>query len=138
MKKPGKGITNIDTRLAINIRNLYRTVRDLFDDQKRVLILLYKFGPLTFTGLKRRLLKGGIYKEGNPIDEAERKLRVAGYVETEWHFGRDSDDKSIISLTAKGKWKARSILNQYKKLTSILTREEKEQLLALLEKLNNS
>lgn len=127
---------NVNGRLIIGLRDISHTMRVLYEgkgSQKRILIVLSEMGTITQRELTARL---GI--QPGSASEVIAKLERIGLVE------RSSSEKdrrtANVSLTEEGKRQAETALEQRKQrheeMFSALTQGEKEQLLALLEKVN--
>lgn len=127
---------NVNGRLVIGLRDISHTMRFLYEgrgSQKRVLIVLSEMGTTTQRELTRRL---GI--QPGSASEVIAKLENAGLVERS--SSQEDRRTANISLTGEGRRQARAALEQrqrrHEEMFSALTCEEKEQLLALLEKIN--
>lgn len=128
---------NINDRLVITLRDISHTMRSLYEgrgSQKRVLIVLSETGPITQRELTARL---GI--QPGSASEVIAKLEQAGLVIRSLS---ETDRRTAdIVLTEEGERRARTALEQRQRrhgeMFSALTDEEKERLLALLEKVNS-
>jgi DNA-binding MarR family transcriptional regulator len=128
---------NMDGRLVLDLLDISRTMRSLYEgrgSQKRVLIVLSETGTITQRELTARL---GI--QPGSASEVIAKLESAGLVE---RTASEEDRRTAnISLTEAGLRQAENALEQRKRrheeMFSILSEEEKERLLALLEKINS-
>lgn len=127
---------NINRKLVINLRDISHTMRFLYEgrgSQKRVLIVLSEVGAITQRELTQQL---GI--QSGSASEVIAKLEQTGLVV---RSPSETDRRTTnISLTEEGVRQARTALEQRKlrheEMFSVLTSEEKEQLLSLLEKVN--
>jgi len=127
---------NINRKLVINLRDISHTMRFLYEgrgSQKRVLIVLSEAGTITQRELTQQL---GI--QSGSASEVIAKLEQTGLVV---RSPSETDRRTTnISLTEEGARQARTALEQRKlrheEMFSVLTGEEKEQLLYLLEKVN--
>ena len=125
---------SINDRLIISLRDLYHTMRSLYEgkaSQKRILIILNGSGAITQRDLTQRL---GI--QPGSASEILSKLEGSGWVvRTQNESDRRTTD---ISLTDSGREIAEEALKQRRKrheeMFSCLSGEEKQELLSLLEK----
>ncbi len=123
-------------KLVINLRDLGHTLRALSEgrgSQKRILTVLLETGPITQRELTQRL---GI--QPGSASEVIAKLENAGLVtRKESEEDRRTAD---IALTEEGERQAEEAKAQragrHGEMFAVLTEEEKAQLLALLEKVN--
>lgn len=128
---------DMNGKLIINLRNISHTMRFLYEgkgSQKRILIVLLQAGRITQRVLTERL---GI--QPGSASEVIAKLEHAGLIVRTASTGdRRTTD---ISLTEEGKKQAAIASaqrdNRHAQMFSCLSEEEKGQLLALLEKVNN-
>ena len=128
---------NMEGKLVLALLDISRTMRSLYEgrgSQKRVLIVLSETGTITQRELTARL---GI--QPGSASEVIAKLESAGLVE---RTDSEEDRRTAnISLTENGLRQAEDALKQrslrHEEMFSILSGEEKEQLLALLEKINS-
>ena len=128
---------NIDGKLVLGLLDISRTMRSLYEgrgSQKRILIVLSETGTITQRELTARL---GI--QPGSASEVIAKLENAGLVE---RTASEEDRRTAnISLTEDGLRQAENAMEQRKRrhteMFSHLSGEEKEQLLALLEKVNS-
>lgn len=139
-KKKGKQIlsppSNIDGTLIRNIRDISHTMRSLFEgrgSQKRVLIVLLETGPITQRALTQRL---GI--QPGSASEVLSKLENAGLI---CRTASENDRRTTdISLTEDGRQQAAIAKEQrdrrHQEMFSCLSSGEKQELLALLERIN--
>lgn len=127
---------NIDNKLIMNLRDLGHMIRFLFEgkgSQKRILIILYEAGSMTQRELTERL---GV--QPGSASEVIRKLENAGLIlRKQSQTDRRTTD---IQLTESGQTEAEKAVRQrqirHQEMFSCLSIEEKEILLALIEKLN--
>lgn len=130
------GFLDTDNKLIINLRDLGHMLRFLFEgkgSQKRILILLSETGGMTQRELTEKL---GI--QSGSVSEVLGKLESAGLIRrTLSEADRRTTD---IRLTFAGQDQAEEAVEKrrqrHKEMFSCLSREEKETLLRLLEKLN--
>ena len=123
-------------RLIINFRDINHTMRALSEgrgSQKRILIILLEVGTLT-----QRELTEWLGIQPGSASEVLAKLEKSGLIlRTESPSDRRTTD---ISLTEQGKKMAKEAADQRKirqeQMFGNLTEDEKDTLLALLEKLN--
>ena len=128
---------NMEGKLVLALLDISRTMRSLYEgrgSQKRVLIVLSETGTITQRELTARL---GI--QPGSASEVIAKLESAGLVE---RTDSEEDRRTAnISLTENGLRQAEDALKQrslrHEEMFSILSGEEKEQLLALREKINS-
>lgn len=127
---------DVNGKLVINLRDISHTMRDLAEgrgSQKRILILLLETGPITQQKLTQRL---GI--QPGSASEVIAKLENAGLLtRTESEADRRTVD---ITLTEEGSRQAEEARAQrdgrHREMFSVLSQEERAQLLGLLEKVN--
>lgn len=127
---------DVDNKLIMNLRDLGHMIRFLFEgkgSQKRVLIILHETGSMTQRELTERI---GI-RPGS-ASEVIGKLENAGLIQrTPSSTDRRTTD---IQLTPLGRIQAEEAARQrqirHREMFSCLSAEEKDTLLALLEKLN--
>lgn len=127
---------DLNNKLILNLRNLGHVIRFLYEgkgSQKRILIILLETGGMTQRELTERL---GI-KPGS-ASEVIGKLESAGLIlRTPSKTDRRTTD---IQLTPSGQTKAEDAAGQrkmrHREMFECLSAEEKDTLLALLEKLN--
>lgn len=127
---------NINGKLIINLREISHTMRSLYEgkgSQRRVLMLLRKAGTITQRELTARL---GI--QSGSASEVIAKLENTGLVTRALS---ETDRRTAdISLTEEGGRQADAAMEQrqqrHEEMFSVLTEEEKAQLLSLLEKIN--
>lgn len=127
---------DINGRLIIGLRDVSHTMRALYEgkgSQKRVLMVLCETGTITQRELTQRL---GI--QPGSASEVIAKLEHAGLVQ---RSASEQDRRTAdISLTETGRQQARYTLQQrqqrHEEMFSALSDAEKEQLVALLEKVN--
>lgn len=125
-----------DNKLIINLRDLGHVLRSLYEgrgSQKQILILLYESGVITQGELTRWL-----QIQPGSVSEVVGKLEHAGLIErTKNQSDRRTTD---IHLTEEGRIRAEEAARQRKhrhqEMFSCLSAKEKEELLALFEKLN--
>ena len=123
-------------KMIINLRDISHTMRALSEgrgSQRRILILLLEVGTMTQRRLTERL---GI--QPGSASEVIAKLEKGGLItRTENEVDRRTTD---IVLTDEGKSLAKEAFEQrrtrHEEMFSCLTEEEKNTLLALLEKVN--
>lgn len=131
-----KEYNNINDRLIMNLRDLGHTIRSLYEgkgSQKQILIILLKSGCITQRELTERT---GV--QPGSASEVIGKLEAAGLIRrTPSRTDRRTAD---VELTEEGRVQAKEALKQrqsrHQEMFSCLSPEEKEQLLALAEKLN--
>lgn len=128
---------DINDELIIHLRDLSHTMRSMYEgrgSQKRVLMVLDEIGgSMTQRELTERL---GI--QPGSASEVIAKLESGGCVQ---RFPNETDRRTVqITLTETGKELAgdarKRRAHRHAQMFSCLSREEKEQLLALLEKVN--
>lgn len=127
---------SIDNKLIRNLRDVSHTIRFLYEgkgSQKNILILLNETNGMTQSKLTKRL---GILP--GSASEVIKKLESAGLIE---RAPNSSDHRKVdIQLTQSGKVLAQEAALQREKrhqeMFSCLSTEEKNSLLALVEKLN--
>jgi len=127
---------NMDGKLAISLRDISHTMRSLYEgkgSQKRILIVLSETGTITQRELTARL---GI--QSGSASEVIAKLEHTGFVSRSLS---ETDRRTAnISLTEEGRRQAQAAIDdrvrRHKEMFSVLTGEEKQQLLSLLEKVN--
>lgn len=126
----------INDRLIINLRDISHTMRSLYEgkcSQKRILMIMNDMGETTQTELTERL---GVRSAS--VSEVVRKLEKAGNVIR--RQGEYDHRTVILSLTDSGKELALQAKEQrerrHEEMFSCLTDDEKDCLLALLEKIN--
>lgn len=127
---------DINNKLIMNLRDLGHTIRFLYEgkgSQKQILMILLKAGSITQRELTERI---GI--QPGSASEVIGKLEAAGLIlRTPSQSDRRTTD---VELTQEGRIQAKEALRQRKKrhqeMFSCLSDEEKEELLALAEKLN--
>lgn len=128
---------DLNEKLIINLRDISHTMRFLYEgkgSQKRILIVLLETGKITQRALTKRL---GI--QPGSASEVIAKMENAGLiVRTASTQDRRTTD---ILLTEKGKKQAIEAKEKrnrrHEQMFSCLLKEEKIQLLMLLEKVNN-
>lgn len=128
---------NIEDELILNLRNLGRVMRSLYEgreSQKRILIILREAGGMTQAQLTQRL---GI-QQGS-ASEVIRKLDSAGMI---CRIKNSADKRTVdISLTELGQKTADIAVSQrkqrHKEMFSCLTEQEKEELRRITEKINS-
>lgn len=127
---------DVNGKLVISLRDVSHTMRSLYEgkgSQKRVLMVLRETGTVTQRELTRRL---GI--QPGSASEVIAKLEHAGLVRRT--ASKEDRRTADISLTDEGVRQAERALEQrqrrHEEMFSVLTREEKEQLFSLLEKVN--
>ena len=123
-------------KIILNFLNINRTLHFLYEgkaSQKRILIILSEVGAITQQRLTERL---GIMP--GSASEILAKLEKSGLItRTE-----NPDDRRTanITLTAEGHALAEESLkqrqNRHKEMLSCLSKDEKKELLSLLEKIN--
>lgn len=127
---------DMDKKLIINLRDLGHVIRFLYEgkgSQKRILIILHETGGMTQRELTERM---GV--QPGSASEVIGKLESAGLIQRK----RSQTDRRTtdIELTETGRIRAEEAVEQRKKrhleMFSCLSAEEKESLLALVEKLN--
>ena len=124
-------------KMIINFRDISHTMRALSEgrgSQRRILIMLLEAGTIT----QRRLTEGLGIQPGS-ASEVLAKLEKGGLItRTASSADRRTTD---IALTDQGKSMAQEALRQrqtrHEEMLSVLTEEEKNTLLSLLEKVNN-
>ena len=124
-------------KMIINLRDISHTMRALSEgrgSQRRILIMILEAGTITQRRLTERL---GI--QPGSASEVLAKLEKGGLItRTESATDRRTTD---IALTDQGKSMAEEAFRQrqtrHEEMLSVLTEEEKNTLLSLLEKLNN-
>ena len=129
-------VSDIQNKLVINLRDLGHTLRSLFEgrgSQKHILIVLRESGPITQRELTEKL---GI-KPGS-ASEVIGKLEAAGLI---CRVPSDTDRRTMdIRLTEEGRVQAEEAAakrqGRHQEMFSCLSAEERETLLALLEKLS--
>lgn len=127
---------DIDNKLIMNLRDVGHTIRFLYEgkgSQKQILMTLLKTGIIT----QRELTEKTGVQPGS-ASEVIGKLEAAGLIlRTPSQSDRRTTD---VALTQEGRQQAQEALKQRKKrhqeMFSCLSGEEKEQLLALVQKLN--
>lgn len=127
---------DINKKLIVNMRDLNHTMRSLYEgkaSQKRILIILNEVKSITQRDLTTRL---GI--QPGSASEILSKLETAGLI---LRTINETDRRTAdISLTKQGRQMALEAAAQRRKrhaeMFSCLSECEKEQLLALLEKVN--
>ena len=126
---------DINDKLIINLRDISHTMRYLYEgkgSQKRVLIVLEEIGgPITQRELTQRL---GI--QPGSASEVIAKLENEGYIQ---RTPNETDRRTAdVALTGAGKAAAAQAKEErtgrHAQMFSCLSEEEKNQLLALLEK----
>lgn len=127
---------NVNGRLVINLRDISHTMRFLYEgkgSQKRILMVLNDAGTIT-----QRELTAELGIQPGSASEVIAKLERNGLVERA--LSSEDHRTADVSLTEEGKRQAEAALEQriqrHEEMLSTLTQEEKEQLLALLEKVN--
>ncbi|MGN0695951.1 MAG: MarR family winged helix-turn-helix transcriptional regulator [Oscillospiraceae bacterium] len=131
------GAEDINGRLIIDLRDISHTMRSLYEgkcSQKRILIIMNEMGETTQTELTARL---GVRSAS--VSEVVGKLEKAGaVVRRQGEYDRRT---VILSLTDSGRELARQAQQQrdrrHEEMFSCLTDDEKNDLLALLEKINS-
>lgn len=130
------GAAGINDKLIRNLRDISHTMRSLYEgkcSQKRILIIMNEMGETTQTELTERL---GVRSAS--VSEVVGKLEKAGNVVR--RQGEDDRRTVILSLTDSGMELARQAQEQrdrrHEEMFSCLTDDEKDSLLALLEKIN--
>lgn len=127
---------DMDKKIIINLRDLGHVIRFLYEgkgSQKRILIILHEAGGMTQRELTERM---GV--QPGSASEVIGKLESAGLIQRK----RSQTDRRTtdIQLTETGRIRAEEAVEQRKKrhleMFSCLSAEEKESLLALVEKLN--
>lgn len=127
---------DINDKLIVNLRDLSHVMRSLYEgkgSQKRILIVLDKTGKITQRDLTERL---GI--QPGSASEVIAKLESAGHI---MRIPSETDRRTTdIELTETGKRAAAEAKEQrnkrHEEMLSCLSEEEKDMLLALLEKVN--
>lgn len=127
---------SVNGRLIISLRDISHTMRSLYEgkgSQKRVLMVLRETGTITQRELTAQL---GI--QSGSASEVIAKLENAGLIiRTLSEADRRTAD---ITLTKEGQRQADEALKQrqrrHEEMFSILSPEEKTQLLSMLEKIN--
>ncbi len=142
-KKPSKtdhiahyDAMDMDNKLIINLRDLEHVMRFLFEEkssQKRILIILNETEAMTQRELTERLRI-----QPGSVSEVIGKLEDAGLIQRTPSL---ADRRTIdIRLTETGRTRAQEATEQrmkrHKEMFSALSKEEKETLLSLLEKVN--
>lgn len=128
-------MADINDRLIINLRDISHTMRFLYEgkgSQRRILIILNEAGTITQQTLTKRL---GI--QPGSVSEVIAKLENAGMLtRTPSKTDRRTAD---LALTEGGKLLALEAASQrgrrHEEMFSCLTKEEKSELLFLLEKI---
>ena len=123
-------------RLIMNLRDLSHTMRFLYEgrgSQKRIMIILNETGTITQRELTQRLgIKPGSASE--VLAKLENSRRIARDI------SQEDRRTANITLTEKGKELAVEASEQrsrrHEEMFSCLTEDEKKQLLALLERVN--
>ena len=125
-----------DNKIVINLRDLGHMLRFLFEgrgSQKRILIILREAGRMTQRELTERL---GI--QPGSASEVLGKLERAGSIERK--LSQSDRRTTDVQLTEQGQVQAEEAARQRKtrhqEMFSCLSEEEKDTLLALIEKLN--
>ena len=134
--KPCGDRTNKNDMLIRHFRDIHHTMRSLYEgrgSQKRILIMLLEAGAITQRALTERL---GI--QPGSVSEVLAKLEKGGLIlRRENTADRRTTD---VLLTEQGQILAKEAAEQRKKrheeMFSCLTEEEKDKLLALLQKVN--
>ena len=127
---------NINDKLIMNLRDISHTMRSLYEgrgSQKRILIILHEVGKITQRALTERL---GI--QPGSASEVIAKLESAELIT---RTPSESDRRTAdIQLTDKGRELASQAVNQrrhrHEEMFSCLSKDEKTELLTLLEKIN--
>lgn len=127
---------DMDSKLIMNLRDLGHMVRFLFEgkgSQKRILIILHETGSMT-----QRELTEKIGVQPGSASEVIGKLESAGLI---LRTPSEEDRRTAnIQLTESGRIQAEEAARQRKirhqEMFSCLSAEEKNTLLALMEKLN--
>lgn len=127
---------DMDKKLIINLRDLGHVIRFLYEgkgSQKRILIILHETGGMTQRELTERM---GV--QPGSASEVIGKLESAGLIQRK--RSRTDRRTTDIELTETGRIRAEEAVEQRKmrhlEMFSCLSAEEKESLLALVEKLN--
>ena len=127
---------NINDKLIMNFRDISHTMRSLYEgrgSQKRILIILHEVGKITQRALTERL---GI--QPGSASEVIAKLESAELIT---RTPSESDRRTAdIQLSDKGRELASQAINQrrhrHEEMFSCLSKDEKTELLTLLEKIN--
>lgn len=127
---------DIDNKLIMNLRDLGHMLRFLFEgkgSQKRILIILNETGEITQRELTEKI---GI--QPGSASEVIGKLENAGLIR---RSPSETDRRTTnVQLTEEGRLQAEEAVGQRKtrhqEMFSCLSEEEKNTLLALIEKLN--
>lgn len=127
---------DVNGKLIMNLRDISHTMRALYEgkgSQKQILIILKEAGTIT-----QRELTGRLGIQPGSASEVIAKLEGTGLV---LRSASENDRRtSNISLTEEGKRQAEEALRQRKQrhedMFSLLSEEEKKQLLSTLEKIN--
>lgn len=127
---------DINDKLIMNVRDLSHILRLLYEgkgSQKRILIILNEVGRIT----QRELTEWLGIRPGS-ASEVIAKLETSGYI---MRSSSDADRRTVdIALTEEGKKLAMEAVEQRKRrheeMFSCLSADEKEELLALLEKVS--
>ena len=126
----------VNGRLIIRLRNISHTMRSLYEgkgSQKRILMLLRETGTITQRELTARL---GV--QSGSASEVIAKLENMGLIARTLC---ETDRRTVnITLTEEGRRQAQEAMVQrqqrHVEMFSILSEEEKTQLLSLLDKIN--
>lgn len=135
-RRAGYAREDVNGRLVFTLLDISHTMRGLYEgrgSQKRVLMVLSETGTIT-----QRELTGRLGIQPGSVSEVLTKLENAGLVA---RTPSESDHRTAdISLTEKGREQAAEAraqrVQRHAEMFSILTGEEKDQLLALLEKVH--
>lgn len=127
---------DINYKLVIGLRDISHTMRSLYEgkgSQRRILIVLSQTGTITQRELTQRL---GI--QPGSASEVIAKLENAGLVE---RISSEADRRTAnISLTEEGTRQAEEAVERrrqrHREMFSVLSDEEKLQLIDLLDKIN--
>lgn len=128
---------DITNKLIWNLRDIGHTMGQLYEgkgSQKRILILLSEEGPLTQRALTQRL---GI--QPGSASEVLRKLEAAGWItRTPSQLDRRTTDLALTETGRPVTQQARAQREaRHQEMFAPLSPQEKAQLLALLEKVND-
>lgn len=129
-------LLDLNNKLIWNFRDIGHTMRQISEgkgSQKRILMILLESGPVTQRELTQRL---GI--QPGSASEVIGKLEAAELIQ---RTPSEKDHRTAnITLTPAGRDEAEKNLRQrearHERMFACLSQEEKEQLLALTEKLN--
>lgn len=129
---------DINDSLITSLRDLSHTMRFLYEgkgSQKRILIILDDLGGST----TQRNLTEHLGIQPGSASEVIAKLESAGYI---MRTPNEQDRRTVdITLTETGRALAEEAKEQrssrHEQMFSCLTKDEKNQLLSLLEKVNN-